>query len=86
MKLYNNQPEYGEAGPWECESDEQLANDMVPSFTMWAAAEWLQDDETTEDRETFINRRIDEMRDEFLGGLCEVYDDGQHAPWQRARN
>ena len=83
MKVYNNNPAFGDCGPFEIDAPTfrlacfQLANEMQSNFKMWAKE---QEDRHAVDvmfnpgLPEFMSRekRIAEMRREFLKGLTEV--------------
>ena len=58
-KYYNTNERYGWCGPYEAESKEQLADEMIPCFEDWAS-----------DANCYVT--VDEMREEFIAGLEEV--------------
>lgn len=74
MKLYNNNPEFGDAGPFEAESQSALAVEMDATFREWAEQRWLDtaESESAPNRHAFIERTVSEMRAEFIDGLTEV--------------
>lgn len=78
MKAYRNTNEaYGMPGPFEAESREALANEMMPTFREWAKqAFWRHDDsaDATEDELEFIAEYIGECRREFISSLEEVQE------------
>jgi hypothetical protein len=83
MKIYNNNPNFGNAGPFDIDAPtflmacSQLANEMQPNFKTWA-----QEQEDRHAADILFNlrlpefmpreKRIAEMRREFLKGLTEV--------------
>ena len=70
MKIYNNNPAYGDGGPHEAESFEALANEMQPNFE-----EWARDEENQAEHPDELDsrvERIESMRAEFVAGLVEV--------------
>lgn len=83
MKIYNNNPNFGAAGPFEIDAPtflmarSELANGMQKNFRMWAKE---QEDRHAADvmfnpgLPEFMSRekRIAEMRREFLKGITEV--------------
>ncbi|MDD5542817.1 MAG: hypothetical protein PHX83_06550 [Acidobacteriia bacterium] len=82
MKIYNNNPAFGDCGPFESEAEtfesacEKLADEIRPSFELWARErlDVLEQDsgETVGDVEQWISDDISEMRDKFIAGLAEV--------------
>lgn len=64
--FYNHNESYGDCGPFEAESAEALADEMEPSFELWAQENKLQF-ETVEQAKQFY-------RFEFLQGLEELED------------
>lgn len=74
MKIYNNNDAYGWCGPFESESFESLADEMMGTFREWAAEIWDRDEDDAIDlpRGEFIAEEVDRMRAEFIAGLTEV--------------
>ena len=83
MRTYKNTLEqYGEPGPWESESREQLADEMTETFILWADEkvqrmeqddpESLWDTGSLATGQTFAQYFAAEMRAEFIDGLEEV--------------
>lgn len=69
----NTDESFGWVGPFEAESREALADEMMPSFEEWvndAYGHWLQDAEEGEefDRSGWIAQ----TREEFIAALDEV--------------
>ena len=69
----NNNESFGWVGPFEAESREALADEMMPSFEEWANdayGHWLQDSEAGEE----VDRAgwIAQTRDEFIASLEEI--------------
>lgn len=62
-KYYNNNERYGDAGPFEAKSKEELADEMMPTFELWAKEAAANDAES-----------VEEMREEFISSLEEVDD------------
>ena len=83
MKIYNNNPNFGSCGPFESEAPtflmacSEFANEMQKNFKTWAKE---QEDRHAADAmfnpglPEFMSRekRIAEMRREFLKGLTEI--------------
>ena len=72
MRYYNTNEKYGEPGPFEAESKEALADEMMDTFKRWSFEKILKDDlpclVSFEDAEF---KYIHEMRTEFIAGLEE---------------
>jgi len=70
-KFYNNNPNFGDAGPHKAKSMEALADEMHENFSIWADDElhFLDSDYmgTIPTREKLIAK----MRKEFIAGLEE---------------
>jgi hypothetical protein len=69
MRLYRNEnPSFGESGPFEAESKEKLADEMMATFRDWAMQA------VTAGTLAFsqIHEDIDTRRKEFIAGLVEV--------------
>jgi rubrerythrin len=83
MMIYNNNPNFGDCGPFDVDAPtfrlacHFLANEMRPNFETWA-----QEQEERHAADVMFNprlpefmpreKRIAEMRREFLKGLTEV--------------
>lgn len=61
---YNSKPEFGESGPFEAESKQALADELMPIIEQWAS----ERSETTEE----CMEKIKELRESFIAGLREV--------------
>ena len=61
-KYYNNNERYGDAGPFEAESREALADEMMPTFELWAREAAARGEAAS----------VAKMREEFITGLDEV--------------
>lgn len=85
MKIYNNNPAFGDCGPFDCESDDfdlecrRLADEMAFAFSEWARDEFEQLIENTdpedlpeENEDEYLHEAIAKMRAEFIHGLTEV--------------
>ena len=59
-KYYNTKEQFGWPGPFEANSKESLADEMLKTFNEWA--------EDSEDPES----EIEQMRKSFIDGLEEV--------------
>lgn len=67
MKKFKNiDQSFGEAGPFEAESREQLADEMMPTFELWAKEAEVRGE--TGDADALIK----EMRENFINALEEV--------------
>ena len=83
MKFYNTDERYGEAGPFEAKSKEELVIGMLPTFKVWAEEawnkkvwaeeEWEKDGEG--DYDQYISGAIELMVTEFDAALEEVRDE-----------
>ena len=81
MKIYNNNPAFGDCGPFEIDAPtflmacSQLANEMRVNFKIWANEQeeaGIENGIPYEQLERGRSDRIAEMRREFLKGLTEV--------------
>ena len=70
MFFYNENPIFGEGGPFEAKSKNEVADEIIPQIRDWAEAEWFSDDNDVPKNE-FVNQRADEMRSEFMESLTE---------------
>lgn len=71
MKIYNNNPKFGDIGPFEAESYDSLANDLDDMFKGMAEntiAQWQYDEQDFEDMPT-KEQIFKELRSEFISGL-----------------
>lgn len=73
MRIYNNDPSFGDCGPFECPSFEALADLMQSKFETWAR-EHL---DTTlgplpVTPAQYIAQDVQGMRERFLAGLTQV--------------
>ena len=70
--FYNTKPEFGMGGPFDAPSRESLADEMLPTFTLWAEEKWNKDeDPSVPNKESYIYEAIHDMRREFIAGLEE---------------
>lgn len=67
-KFINTNSEYGMSGPFEAESADELADEMMPTFREWANQS-IANGRLVLD---LIDDEIQCMRDEFLAGLEEI--------------
>jgi rubrerythrin len=74
MKTYRNtNSAYGMSGPFEAESREALADEMMPTFERWAKEAYIRDY-----NDSFrVENEIEAYRAEFIAGLEEVEDEGE---------
>lgn len=90
MLIYNNNPGFGDCGPFEAKSFEALADEMASTFAEWAHDEWVQfvsDGPSVEfvpECPKYEASAADRMRGEFITGLtrvltCEVCGQEYHA-------
>lgn len=73
--FYNMNSVFGATGPFEAASKEALAEQMHPTFRLWAEDRWEEDSEAAADPEgkaAYIRQAIEQMRGEFLAGLVEA--------------
>jgi len=72
MRVYNNNDEYGDCGPFDTESFEALADEMRPTFEMYAD-DW-EDGEVETPHPDIMDREdyMAHLRREFIAGLTEV--------------
>jgi hypothetical protein len=76
MQIYNNNPAFGDTGPFDAESFGALADEMESTFRTWAAEKWLEapESETGASKYSFVERTVTLMRREFIAGLQRVDD------------
>ncbi len=72
MIFYNLLDQSYEAGPFEADSKEELADQMTINFRIWAIEQWIADDTTDTPKFEYIARAMDSFRNEFIAGLEEV--------------
>lgn len=78
MKIYNTNDAFGHAGPFEAESFEALADEMMPTIKTWAEEKLDRFDDAVAHGEADADDRpqlsdiIDRIRDEFIDGLEEM--------------
>ena len=71
-KFYNNNPDFGEAGPHKAESKESLADEMIEHFRNWANAEiHFAEDNHISPLPTY-EELIELYRELFIKGLEEM--------------
>ncbi len=81
MKIYNNNDEFGYCGPFEAESFEALADEMMPALEQWADEKLSRYNDQVEegllDAEDIptLEDIIEEMRDDFISGLEDITDE-----------
>ena len=75
-RYYNSDEQYGDAGPFEANSREGLADGMQPTFEAWAEEAYLHDcdrarelGEPEPNRNGYIEQAISEMRIGFINAL-----------------
>lgn len=68
MLFKNTNDAYGMSGPFEADSREALADEMMPTFERWAKEAYIRD-ETDSFR---VEDEIEKYRAEFIAGLEEV--------------
>lgn len=68
---------FGDPGPWETESFESFADEMMDSFKRSAIEEWPDGANDDETKEEFIDRFSLELREKFINSLEEVKNDAQ---------
>lgn len=73
MRFYNTDERYGEAGPFEAKSKDELVIGMMPTFKVWAEESWDRDGEG--DYDQYISGAIESMVVEFDAALEEVRDE-----------
>jgi hypothetical protein len=78
MKYENTISEYGDPGPWEADSREELADGMQSTFEQWAneswnfRCEWVVNNMS---KEQYLELKISSYRADFIDGLVEIEDD-----------
>jgi hypothetical protein len=82
MKFYNTQPEFGEAGPHEAATKEELADEMEELFQIWAQEAWDNDeinrvcieDNGGEcvDEKLWKEKHIEKIRRIYINGLTAI--------------
>lgn len=80
MKIYNNNPEFGDGGPFEFDGDdfdaacEAFADEMTDAFRTWARVSLnsIQEQDEIADDAAFEAAEIESMRDAFIAGLSEI--------------
>jgi len=77
--FYNNNEVYGDPGPFEAESAEELAEEMIPTFEDWARSDSIDGDSDE------IAETVDAMYYDFIKGLEEVEppSSGKGVPMRR---
>ena len=75
MKIRNNSPRFGDCGPFDAESFEDLADEMEGAFDQWAREEWqdlvcsVSKDESVPMLRDYLIVAVDRLRAEFIEGL-----------------
>lgn len=71
MKITNTNPRYGDEGPFEAESAEQLADGMMNMFAVWAKESYGQliIRGMSIDPSAYIEEQIKQMRADYISGL-----------------
>jgi hypothetical protein len=78
FRIYNNNPAFGDGGPFEVEAEtfevarERLADEMELTFWSWAREAANDPDATPDNIYDWISERAAGMRAEFLRGLAEI--------------
>ncbi len=74
MKIKNTNSAYGNSGPFEADSFEDLADSMTHNFTQWANESFDNNDDNCPEvtREKYVPVKIQVMRDDFIEGLEEI--------------
>lgn len=80
MKIINTNELFGDRGPFDADSFEALADEMMPTITDWAQEELSKFDDMVEHYEADdvdrpqLHDIIQQMRDDFIDGLEEISD------------
>lgn len=78
MKFYNTNDAYGQEGPFEADSKEELAAIMEDQIRGWAYEKLMQElgfeDNDPDYDDELVETLAEEMRAEFIDGLRAVYD------------
>lgn len=78
IRIYNNNPAFGDGGPFEFEAAtfddacDALVGEMESTFQEWAWDASQAADATPDNTDDWIYKRVHEMREEFRRGLTEV--------------
>ena len=75
MMYYDTNGSFGEAGPFEANSKEELANEYADQFAVWASEKvqkMLQEGHEFDSEETPEEDFTAEFKAEFIKGLEEV--------------
>ena len=67
IKFYNSNDSFGDGGPFEAESKEDLAERMESTFREWADAEYYEENGYT------LEEWIEEKKAEYIKGLTAEY-------------
>jgi len=87
MKIYNNNPAFGDCGPFEIDAPTfrmacfELANEMQPNFETFANEQEYGEDYTEEEIRSYRREHTAMQRRMFIEGLCVVCPRcGKHGP------
>lgn len=69
MKIRNTNPLYGDAGPFECQSKEAMADEMKDHFLNWARERYDMIPDPGVGRVVFVHKEVLRMTQEFIAGL-----------------
>lgn len=70
MKIKNTNPAFGDPGPFEVNSIDDLVSEMVPLFQRWALEDVPFDVMTLEiGPKEYVNAKVAETIEEFKAGL-----------------
>ena len=78
MKIYNNNPAFGDCGPFDSEAPTfrlacfELANEMQPNFETFADAQEYSEDDTEEEIKSYRREHIAMQRRTFIDGLTQI--------------
>jgi len=76
IKFENTLPQFGDAGPFEATSKEDLAESMMGQFRTWAEEQYndeIDADSEIDDKESYVAAEVAAMREELIAGLVPKY-------------
>jgi len=71
-RFMNDNPRFGFEGPFIAESKKALADEMKPTFVVWAEEAWDSYDEGEMTKKEFVEAEMEALSDEFIGSLRRV--------------
>jgi len=81
LKIYNNNPGFGDCGPWDSEAPtfliacSEFATEMQSNFEIWAREMYddaIEKGVGIESRATYLCETVQGLRRKFIAGLTEV--------------